>query len=59
MMHDAMHFCLLAVVAPFYRPTFAENDILIIIDRCQSSIMLLKYPLNCHGKVAMKCQLMC
>ena len=55
----AMQFCLLAVVAPFYRPTFAENDILITIDKCQSSIILLEYPLNCHGNVAMKCQLMC
>ena len=55
----AMQFCLFTVVAPFYRPTFAENDILITIDKCQSSIILLEYPLNCHGKVAMKCQLKC
>ena len=47
------------LVAPFYRPTFAENDILITINKCQSSIILLEYSLNCHGKVAMKCQLMC
>ena len=44
---------------PFYRLTFAENDILIIIDKGQSSILLLRFPLNRHRKVAKKCQLMC